>query len=483
MLFVSPFGWDDVASYRARCDWASALARAGHPVLRFDRPGVGDSPGDEEPGWLGQATEATAAAAAWLRTESGDRRVVALGIGLGGILALRALAAGAPIDDLVLWAVPSSGRRFLRELRSAGRAEASLLGGDESEGGDITFGGYTIDGDTVAELERLELAELELLDCRGRRALVIGRDRIDPDRALVSALEQAGFDVTAQQGSGFADMTIQPNESRLSEQVAGEVQAFLASLPTAPAATAPGRVPASADIAVTNAVVERPLTIEQPFGSLAAVVSEPETGASDLTLVLLNAGGVRRSGPSRMWVEIARGAAAHGVRAVRLDLEGIGDSDGDGAPYADPVALYSHTLVDQVCAAVAECADQGLGSRFALLGLCSGAWWAFQGALAGTRVVAAIMLNPGTLFTADPRVEAARDARRIRRQLLQWSSWRRVLTGEIPFGRKRLVALLRVLVGRAVGRQPRGRRSFGALCVLDGVDRRSRTRDDRLVGR
>ena len=45
VLICSPFGWDETASYRVRYRWAEHLAAAGHPVLRIDLPGVGDSAG------------------------------------------------------------------------------------------------------------------------------------------------------------------------------------------------------------------------------------------------------------------------------------------------------------------------------------------------------------------------------------------------------------------------------------------------------
>ena len=43
VLFVPPFGWDEVCSYRILRAWAGRLAGAGFPVLRLTLPSCGDS--------------------------------------------------------------------------------------------------------------------------------------------------------------------------------------------------------------------------------------------------------------------------------------------------------------------------------------------------------------------------------------------------------------------------------------------------------
>ncbi|HEY2636795.1 MAG TPA: hypothetical protein VGI54_05350, partial [Solirubrobacteraceae bacterium] len=126
VVICPPLGWDEVASYRPRRAWAVDLAAAGHPALRLDLPSTGDSTGcPADPDRLEAWTAAVVAATTWLRTRGGAPRVALLGLGAGGLLACRAMAHGAPADDLVLWGTRSRGRTVVRELRALARLEAA----------------------------------------------------------------------------------------------------------------------------------------------------------------------------------------------------------------------------------------------------------------------------------------------------------------------------------------------------------------------
>jgi hypothetical protein len=149
----------------------------------------------------------------------------------------------------------------------------------------------------------------------------------------------------------------------------------------------------------------------------------------DLGAVLLNAGAIRRIGPNRMWVEMARRWATRGVPSLRLDLEGLGDADGDTMRFVDVADLYLPELAGQVQVAIDVLCARGTAHRFVLAGLCSGAYWSFHGALEDERVVAAFMLNPQALCW-DASLEAIR---KVRGALLHRSSWLRLLHGEVSF--------------------------------------------------
>jgi pimeloyl-ACP methyl ester carboxylesterase len=210
VLLCPPFGWEEICSYRSRRDWAGELALAGHPTLRFDLPGSGDSPGGpRDPGRLSAWTQALLDGGEWLRATSGAERLTAIGIGLGGLLAAHAALEGAEIDELVLWAVPARGRSLVRELRAFSRLEAanvvaptdprqSAAGAD----GELVANGYLLSGETVAALERLDLGEPPTRTIATRRVLLLGRDGLKADERLRAAFEQAGASVTSADGPG-----------------------------------------------------------------------------------------------------------------------------------------------------------------------------------------------------------------------------------------------------------------------------------------
>jgi alpha-beta hydrolase superfamily lysophospholipase len=435
VILCPPFGWDDVSAYRSLRDWAASLAKAGYRSIRFTLPSAGDSGGSpRDPDRLDAWTAAVAAGTRWLLDNGDCRRVAAIGVGLGGLLAYLAAARDAPIDDLVLWATPARARSFVRELGAFAKIEASLFTVPGVEPttdlrpGEITVAGFLLSSQTREQLDGLDLTALPLRHPSAHRVLLLERDGIAVDRRLREHLEQSGAAVSVAAGPGYAEMTGHPQRARPPREVIDRVTAWLgeASGPGATGSGAPLVQIASIRLRGGGVVRESEFTVPQPFGLLSGILTEP-IGAppSDLCAVLLNAGAVRRIGPSRMWVEAARRWASRGVPTLRLDVEGIGDTEGDAGEYIDDAGLYVRKLVDQVLAALDALQERGVGDRFVLGGLCSGAYWSFHAALEDARVQAALMLNP-RLLVWDPSLLEERAAREFRRSVMRLSNWRKV---------------------------------------------------------
>ena len=215
VLICPPWGWNDVTSYRARRAWAEHLAgpaiRRCASTSRAPATATGSPP---TPAGSRAWTEATAAAAAWLRESTGGRRVAAIGIGLGGLVAVKAISEGAAIDELVVWATPGNGRAFVRAERAfaglqtsryslTGEPEPSLL-----PEGWMEVNGFTLSAETVADLEALTLAGLSTGGLQ--RALLLDHDGIPVDAGLRRHLEDAVVDVTTASGPGWGAMTFHP---------------------------------------------------------------------------------------------------------------------------------------------------------------------------------------------------------------------------------------------------------------------------------
>ena len=144
-------------------------------------------------------------------------------------------------------------------------------------------------------------------------------------------------------------------------------------------------------------------------------MTEPvDVPMAEFTVILYNAGGHRRIGPNRMWTDAARRWADRGVPVIRVDLEGIGDAEGDSSRYRDVSVFYQSALVVQAKAVLELAVSIGLPNRFLTGGICSGAFWAFQVALSDTRVTGIVAVNPGMLVF-DSRAPGRRTVRRLGR--------------------------------------------------------------------
>jgi alpha-beta hydrolase superfamily lysophospholipase len=444
VLICPPWGWIDVASYRARREWASRLAAVGFPCLRFDLPATGNSAGEvSDADLVTRWISATLAAAGWLADAEGTGAGIgALGIGLGGLLALAAIVRGAPIAALALWGTPGRGKRFVRETQAFSRMQPWSAGEAGPDGFDPGVppgweeaGGFALSPETLSELKTLTFESVTGSSLS--RVLQLDRDGVAADPELGEALADAGVAVDHAAGSGWEDFVSHPEWAVVPEATAAEFSRWLVAQPTPPVPVPSPAPPATETLALEVGGVEvreAALALEQPWGRTIGILAEPGDGhGEDLCGVFLNAGAVRSVGPDRMWTEAARRWAAAGVRSLRADLQGIGEADGELPGRLQVGDFYAPHYGPQVSALLDELERREVARRFVLVGLCSGGYWAFRTAVDDPRVVAVVQLNAGALRWVDDlprRREAHRTAR-----ALEGRWWRKLLHGEIEPGR------------------------------------------------
>lgn len=467
VLIVPPFGWEDVCSYRPLRFLGAAFASNGIPAMRFDLPGTGDSSGEALDANLVDAWIASIGdAAGELRAVTGVRDVAVVGVHMGAMLALAAGARGANVEDLILWGPSASGRSVVRELRAFSKlARAEYSNGAPAPPQTIRgleAGGFLLAPGTQSQLEALDLSVLPAMP--GRRILILSRDELPSDPKLAAALESSGCVVEFQAGAGYAAMMAIPEEAL---PPTAAVRAMLGFLERGLSGKARVREPLNApDDVLENSpandrvaqeaqetlvktsqgtIVETVHTVERPSGSCFGILCSQRHRIADpeWCVLFLNPGAVRHTGPNRMWVEASRRLALRGVTSLRMDLAGVGESDGE--INLNVASLYQDRLVDQVESAMESVRRKFGAQKFAVLGLCSGAFWAFHAALRNPAVRLAILLNP-RLFFWDPEVDRRRVLRRTARLLTESTDWTRLMRGYVSLASFRRVS--RIVIDR-----------------------------------
>jgi hypothetical protein len=174
-----------------------------------------------------------------------------------------------------------------------------------------------------------------------------------------------------------------------------------------------------------------------PSNGLVGTLSLPAAARGDgatLGFLLFNAGVVHRVGPHRINVRLARQLEARGIPSMRFDLAGHGDS----ARPSGECSFEEQAVVD-VRAAMDALGAAASVRRFAIFGICSGAYHGFQAALADERVRALLLFDAYRYPTL--RTHVRRTLTRLRQP--------RALRGILGVARRGVASLARRARGTA----------------------------------
>jgi pimeloyl-ACP methyl ester carboxylesterase len=134
---------------------------------------------------------------------------------------------------------------------------------------------------------------------------------------------------------------------------------------------------------------------------------------------------------------MARHWARLGFRVVRVDLPGLGESDTEnpaelGHPYAKRIVPDLRVVID-------ESLRRWGGARVGVIGLCSGAYLAFNAALAGLPIENVILINPQTFYWRDGDPLDVSESRvyeemdHYRRSMWSVEKWKKALRGDVQY--------------------------------------------------
>jgi len=442
VVICPTMGLEAAYSYRAVRHLAEMLAEAGFVALRFDYDGTGDSAGtDHDPDRVQAWLESVRTVVAYAR-DLNVGRVSVVGLRLGATLAAVELATSGAVDDLVLWDPCASGKSFLREqkaLWSILRSERLTWGiikegdpwGPRNEEGDHEEGSAEIPGVVLGAQTAADLALLTIADSEGAlagRLLLLARADRRVERRLSErlALPHVETDQIAGQEELLSVSATTPQETLdrivawMSDQGGPPVPVTVSSVEGAVV----GRTADGRDI------VERSIKLGRV--GLFGILTEPGgwSGESSATVLFLNAGAINHVGPGRLWTTLARHWAAMGLRCLRFDLSGIGDS---------PTRPFQVDQNSFPVGGLADVAETRLAvspedeTNVVLVGLCSGAYYSIESALEQP-VKALFGVNPVLHFFRATMTESgsyrADDQRgvRDRRSGSSVRGWARALT-------------------------------------------------------
>lgn len=476
LIICNPFGIEALCAHRTIRHLSVRAADAGFAVLRFDYDGTGDSAGHSfEAERLAAWIASIHSAADTLKETTGVGRLYLAGFRLGATLAALACVARSDVRGLVAIAPVVSGGAYVRELGLLQRALDARR--DVLHRGNPNYlesAGFLLTTQTQASLKEINLTRLPRAPCE--RVLILDRAEMPVDLALVPALRALGGAVDHVAVRGYTEMMLEPHESVVPEQILAAALRWLenqerGTAPLTPAPPAALAAPPRSRATLDSPAAVHPATGTEPrvaveetlvqFGGAArlfGVVSTPAGSDHEQdpvsAVLLLNAGAVHHVGPNRLYVALARHLARLGHTVLRMDIAGIGDSEPRAGEPEN--AVYSHTALPDARDAL-DFLRREYGARdVRAVGLCSGAYHAFKGAVARLPLDAAVIVNPLTFFwkegmsLAYPQHRVATDIKRYRTNAFSIASWRKLLSGDVDLRQLSQVLSRRLLSAAAV---------------------------------
>jgi predicted ATP-grasp superfamily ATP-dependent carboligase/dienelactone hydrolase len=459
LVICNPFGNEALCAHRTIRHLSERAASAGFAVLRFDYDGTGDSAGHSfEAERLTSWVASVQSAADILKESGGVGRLYFAGFRLGATIAALACLERSDVQGLIAIVPVVRGGAYVRELRLLQRAmDARRDVASHEDAHFLESAGFALTAATQESLRQIDLTRLQEAPCG--RVLIVDRGEMPIDLALVPALRELGSAVDHIAERGYTAMMLDPHESVVPEGILAAVLGWLeiaeptvtpAGITAEPRPPTPN--PGRRKVTLTPPAVADPATGAEPqvaveetlvqfggatqlFGVLSAPAgADAATGAASAVL-LLNAGAVHHVGPNRLYVGLARHLVRLGHMVLRMDLAGIGDS----APRAgEPENVVHPRAALQDVRNGIDFLRRDCGARdVRALGVCSGAYHAFKGAVARLPLDAAVIVNPLTFFWKDgmsltyPQHRVATDIMRYRTNAFSIASWRKLLSGQV----------------------------------------------------
>jgi pimeloyl-ACP methyl ester carboxylesterase len=431
VLLCAGLTQDKLYGHRPFRQLADALMAEGYPTLRFDYLGSGDSCDAAEAEHWSLWQRSIEAAIDYLKTETGIERIVLIGIRIGATLAARVAEGRSDVVGLALLEPVLRGQSYVRQLS----IEVFVSRADTSSAKQrLDTQELLLSTATLRHIRDVEL--IRIRPPRGCRVLVCSRSQSASIEKLADTWRLSGNDVVCDNFEGlepFLRPTFMNHEASMSPEILTNWidRAIPMSSLLRPAAPQPDYTPLKGE-----QWVETPLLFG-PQQRLFGILCRPTVGAGGLVVVTGSSSGDPHFGHGRQAVEFARRMAAQGIASFRMDFAGIGDSRSPGVDAEAPTHVFEHDRTPDISSALDALGELGF-RRFALQGMCSGAYHALQAAVVDRRVDILLLINLA-MFTwrkGDLVENVGLDlSKKYVRKLVLRETWIKLLRRRIDFRR------------------------------------------------
>jgi pimeloyl-ACP methyl ester carboxylesterase len=434
-VFCGSWGYDEMCSRKFLRLIAQDLANEGAPVLRFDYPGTVNMLDDPESTDLESWVNSASSAADRLKTLSGCKKIVFVGIGIGSAIAFLAAKDRLDVAGLILNAPVVSGRRYMREQQiQAQVADESLGFALQGKHGDTGFTGFFIPDALQSSLKSIKLSPDGFKT--KPTCLIVCREGNATEKDFAQLLCDADWPVKSAPFTGYLQLLATPTTSVLPLEVMAQISDFAKTHFGTEDHALQGNPPETEAHLPTikgDAFTESPVLFGHNNG-LFGVLCEPKGPRYGPVLVFLNTGYCHHIGWGRIYVTAARFLAQRGIATFRFDMAGVGESPSiEGR--AEQV-LYTDDQLDDADQTVKYLKTHLPGPLF-MIGRCSGAYVAFHTAARNRNVDGVMMINQLKMIW-DPGEDVyeavnfgARPLEEYRRRALSLTTFKRILRGEV----------------------------------------------------
>ncbi|WP_328859042.1 oligosaccharide flippase family protein [Williamsia herbipolensis] len=421
VVMCPPLGKEQIDTTRGVRMLAEDLALSGMVVLRMDHLHTGESWGEQDSpdaveNWLAGIVHAVDHVRG-----TGVGEVVVVGLRAGGLLATAAAERIDGLAGLVLWDPVLRGRTFVRgqtqlfRMAVAADSAGSSLRGHTDDVVDIVGAGWH--RTTAQALSAMSITLDSLPDCPVLLATSDADLASAPARALLHDERPAGRVEVVRTVDPTAFVTPPSFLVELPHESVHAIGAWIDQLlPTEPLvvhhrtrswAVVDGEPAGSASAEVITEIVTAP---DRPL----VWITRPAQGIAHSALVVHSTAADIRTGPARLWRDLAVEAGRLGAVTVRYDRRGVGESGrvrraDDFAPLHSPTSITDAREVRDLARSLTP-------GPLTHVGICSGSWSASRVAL-------------------DVADDAPGQLDRV--VLVNQLTWRRdapVLGGDAPFG-------------------------------------------------